>query len=152
MGEALRKGCSDFATHKTWCLLQYTHALDMLQPLCLATSVHEASVHLLQYGLSNYFATAQMPLTFHATIICRTVFPMLVVILVQDCLEMRCVGSSTDGLPPGVGTIPGPRTQRQVLHACHRFDYQLSCQVLAPNLEQHYSRRTWVENSRPAHV
>ena len=24
-------------------------------------------------------------------------------------------GSSTDGLPPGVDTIPGPRTQRQVL-------------------------------------
>ena len=34
--------------------------------------------------------------------------------LIQDCLEMRCVGSSTDGLPPGVETIPGPRTQRQV--------------------------------------
>ena len=32
----------------------------------------------------------------------------------QDCLEMRNVGSSTDGLPPGVEAIPGPRTQRQV--------------------------------------
>ena len=33
---------------------------------------------------------------------------------VQDCFEMRCVGSSTEGLPPGVEAIPGPRTQRQV--------------------------------------
>jgi len=32
-----------------------------------------------------------------------------------DCLEMRNVGSSTEGLPPGVEAIPGPRTQRQVL-------------------------------------
>ena len=32
----------------------------------------------------------------------------------QDCLEMRNVGSSTEGLPPGVEAIPGPRTQRQV--------------------------------------
>jgi len=29
-------------------------------------------------------------------------------------LEMRNVGSSTEGLPPGVEAIPGPRTQRQV--------------------------------------
>ena len=35
-------------------------------------------------------------------------------VAVQDCLEMRCVGSSTEGLPPGVEAIPGPRTQRQV--------------------------------------
>lgn len=32
-----------------------------------------------------------------------------------DCLEMRCVGGSLDGLPDGVKKIPGPRTQRQVL-------------------------------------
>lgn len=32
-----------------------------------------------------------------------------------DCLEMRNVGHSTEGLPPGVEAIPGPRTQRQVL-------------------------------------
>ena len=40
-------------------------------------------------------------------------------VAVQDCLEMRCVGSSTDGLPPGVEAIPGPRTQRQV----HRLPF-----------------------------
>lgn len=34
----------------------------------------------------------------------------------QDCLEMQTVGSSTEGLPPGVEAIPGPRTQRQVSH------------------------------------
>ncbi|DBA78396.1 TPA: hypothetical protein ACH3X2_007900 [Trebouxia sp. C0005] len=32
-----------------------------------------------------------------------------------DCLEMRNVGTSTEGLPPGVEAIPGPRTQRQVV-------------------------------------
>lgn len=32
-----------------------------------------------------------------------------------DCLEMRNVGICTEGLPPGVEAIPGPRTQRQVL-------------------------------------
>ena len=84
MGGALRKGCSDVTTHKTWFLLQYTDALDMLQPLCLATSVDEASLHLLQYGLSNYFATAQMPLTFHATM--------------QDHISYACSDSGA-GLP-----------------------------------------------------
>ena len=36
------------------------------------------------------------------------------VCVAQDCLEMRNVGTSTEGLPPGVEAIPGPRTQRQV--------------------------------------
>ena len=32
----------------------------------------------------------------------------------QECLEMRNIGSSVEGLPRGVEQIPGPRLQRQV--------------------------------------
>ncbi|GFR46140.1 hypothetical protein Agub_g7666 [Astrephomene gubernaculifera] len=35
-----------------------------------------------------------------------------------ECLSMRNVGWSTEGLPPGTELIPGPRVQRQVLLRC----------------------------------
>ena len=130
---ALKKWRGDLALHKNgfrcrliMLCMQRGYALN-----CLTTSKDEAYICLLQYGRSK--PTLRL-LRCHGTFMecCGTLFTMIVMLLLQDCLEMRCVGSSTDGLPPGVETIPGPRTQRQVLHACRIFDSKLF-QVAVPS-------------------
>ena len=75
---------------------------------------------LLHYGL-KLPCNCSDAISFHGSMQDHVMLTMLIMLLVQDCLEMRCVGGSTEGLPPGVATIPGPRTQRQVLCACRLF-------------------------------